>query len=52
MSLMTGNEDTIVERQISSDVPREEAGIPRTESTELTRYDPLRRYMAEIGEHR
>jgi RNA polymerase sigma-32 factor len=49
MNTMTGNEDTIVEDQISSDATPENPGIPKTESTELTRYDPLRRYLAEIA---
>jgi RNA polymerase sigma-32 factor len=49
MKTMTGNEDTIVEEQISSDATLENAGIPKTASTELTRYDPLRRYLAEIA---
>ena len=42
-------EDSIAEQQTAAEVSIENAQIPGTESTEITRYDPLRRYMAEIG---
>jgi len=42
-------EDTITEQKSSPEISVNDAGIPPTDSTEITRYDPLRRYMAEIG---
>lgn len=42
-------DESISEQPAVTEVPLENAEIPKTESTEITRYDPLRRYMAEIG---
>ncbi len=42
-------EESISEQPTLTEVSLESAEIPKTESTEITRYDPLRRYMAEIG---
>jgi len=41
--------DLIPQEPGTSEVPIEETDIPKTGSTEITRYDPLRRYMAEIA---
>ncbi len=48
MSFMMETEETSVGRQ-SPDTYIEESEIRRADSTEITRYDPLRRYLAEIS---
>jgi RNA polymerase sigma-32 factor len=45
---MAEPEGTEAEQQISSDAYLEDE-IPRTAATEIAPYDPLRRYLAEIG---
>jgi RNA polymerase sigma-32 factor len=42
-------EETPAEHDISLEPSSEDVEIAGTESTEITRYDPLRRYLAEIG---
>jgi RNA polymerase sigma-32 factor len=42
-------EDIPVEHDISYESSPEDVEITGAESTEITRYDPLRRYLAEIG---
>ncbi len=42
-------EETIEEQHTAPEASLEDVEIPRTESTEITRYDPLRRYLAEIS---
>jgi RNA polymerase sigma-32 factor len=49
MNSMTEAEETTSEQRIPSDDQAEDARIPGAESVEITRYDPLRRYLAEIG---
>jgi RNA polymerase sigma-32 factor len=43
------DKDTIERHRTPPDITLESTGVPKTESTEITRYDPLRRYMAEIA---
>jgi RNA polymerase sigma-32 factor len=46
---MTESEETNTDPQDSSDTSVEDVEIPRTDSTEIAKYDPLRRYLAEIS---
>lgn len=42
-------EDSNTEPETSFDAPVEDVDIPKTNSTEIAKYDPLRRYLAEIS---
>jgi RNA polymerase sigma-32 factor len=46
---MMENEEISTDEQSSIDGPIEEIEIPRADTTEIARYDPLRRYLAEIS---
>jgi RNA polymerase sigma-32 factor len=46
---MMETEETVTEQKNLTEEPLEDAEIPKVESLEITRYDPLRRYLAEIG---
>jgi RNA polymerase sigma-32 factor len=46
---MIESEDANTDQQASLDDSIESAEIPRTDSTEIAKYDPLRRYLAEIS---
>jgi RNA polymerase sigma-32 factor len=48
---MNKSDEESMEELLPSDEPMEieEAELPQSDSTEITRYDPLRRYLAEIG---
>ncbi len=49
-SRMTENEETIEERQLPANSSSDQSLEPRgSVSTEIVRYDPLRRYLGEIG---
>jgi RNA polymerase sigma-32 factor len=48
-SCMEESEETPIESEMSYDPASEDVEIMGAESTEITRYDPLRRYLAEIG---
>jgi RNA polymerase sigma-32 factor len=49
MNSMMETEETVAEQKNLTEEPLEDAEIPKMESLEITRYDPLRRYLAEIG---
>lgn len=50
MIFMVKPDDALISEQaISPEEPVEEMELPPRESTEITRYDPLRRYLAEIS---
>ncbi len=49
MNFMMDTEETITERKDHSEASLEDAENIKAESLEITRYDPLRRYLAEIG---
>jgi RNA polymerase sigma-32 factor len=46
---MMETEETVAEQKNLTEASFEDAEIPKVESLEITRYDPLRRYLAEIG---
>jgi RNA polymerase sigma-32 factor len=46
---MMETEETVAEQKNHSDAPTEDSEISKAESLEITRYDPLRRYLSEIG---
>jgi RNA polymerase sigma-32 factor len=46
---MTESEDTNPDPQASFDTSIEDVEIPRTDTTEIAKYDPLRRYLTEIS---
>jgi len=48
-SMMENEEIGTTEEQSSNDSPIDEIEIPKTDSTEIAKYDPLRRYLAEIS---
>jgi RNA polymerase sigma-32 factor len=49
MGAMTEPEELSPDPQFPADSFHEEIEIPRTDSTEIAKYDPLRRYLAEIS---
>jgi RNA polymerase sigma-32 factor len=49
MAGMTEPEENGTDEQSSLDNPIEDVEIPKTDSTEIARYDPLRRYLNEIS---
>jgi RNA polymerase sigma-32 factor len=49
MGRMMETEETSGDEQSLSDTSFEDIEIPKTDSTEIARYDPLRRYLAEIS---
>jgi RNA polymerase sigma-32 factor len=49
MKFMNGNEDPVAEKKLEPDATPDDVEIHVSESTEIARYDPLRRYMAEIA---
>jgi len=49
MDLMTEPEESSTDEQPLSDDSLEDTEIPRADSTELAKFDPLRRYLAEIS---
>jgi RNA polymerase sigma-32 factor len=46
---MMETEETVAGQQTEPDTAHEKTEISKAESMEITRYDPLRRYLAEIG---
>jgi RNA polymerase sigma-32 factor len=46
---MMENEEISTDEQSSIESPIEEIEIPRADTTEIAKYDPLRRYLAEIS---
>jgi RNA polymerase sigma-32 factor len=46
---MTETEGITAEHELITEESVEDDGIPKTESTEIAPYDPLRRYLAEIS---
>lgn len=46
---ISGDDQPVLEEQSLSDNSFEEIEIPKSDTTEIARYDPLRRYLAEIS---
>ncbi len=49
MDDMTETEEATLDQRFDPDTDAEDTNVPQTVSTEITRYDPLRRYLAEIS---